>query len=439
MKQATNLVISSLKNVVVLLWLQHFVDNEPTAAHPDPIPASPYDRKVVTPARKRPASRVFTPPSTKKRVIAQDAVSSGTDVLLEAGSSLEACDGLLLLGNSQLQSQDPLVNTSAPGAADPASAQSTHDAVVEDSCFINCENCGHSNVLKSAVVRKLNRRAFVSAVQSSDAQCFYYTGIPTVALLLYLFTWLKASAQNIKLWDGNRKGLPRKTVGRKRAVLTRFQEFLLVLVRIRQGFDTAHVSYLFGVSQSHVCRVFSAWVIFLHHCIKPLIVWPSQSLVKSNLPNSFKRYPRTRCIIDCTEYYVQKPFRPVAQKQTWSNYKQSNTFKQLIGIMPSGAITFLSKLYSGNISDLAIVKESKFIDLVEEGDDIMADRGFNIRHLLLPKKATLNIPSFSHGKKLSVKAVRRSRNIATVRIHVERAIRRMKMFKILSGIIPLKL
>ena len=107
--------------------------------------------------------------------------------------------------------------------------------------------------------------------------------------------------------------------------------------------------------------------------------------------------------------------------------------------MPSGAITFLSKLYSGNISDLAIVKESKFIDLVEEGDDIMADRGFNIRHLLLPKKATLNIPSFSHGKKLSVKAVRRSRNIATVRIHVERAIRRMKTFKILSGIIPLKL
>ena len=87
------------------------------------------------------------------------------------------------------------------------------------------------------------------------------------------------------------------------------------------------------------------------------------------------------------------------------------------------------------------MKESKFIDLVEEGDDIMAHRGFNIRHLLLPKKATLNIglPSFSHGKKLSVKAVRRSRNIATVRIHVERAIRRMKTFKILSGIIPLKL
>ena len=69
----------------------------------------------------------------------------------------------------------------------------------------------------------------------------------------------------------------------------------------------------------------------------------------------------------------------------------------------------------------------------------MADRGFNIRHLLLPKKATLNIPSFSHGKALSLKAVQRSRKIATVRIDVERAIRRMKTFKIVSGVVPLKL
>ena len=67
----------------------------------------------------------------------------------------------------------------------------------------------------------------------------------------------------------------------------------------------------------------------------------------------------------------------------------------LVGIMPSGAITFLSKLYSGSISDPAIVKQSKFVDKIEEGDDVMAVRGFNIRHLLLKKKATLNIPSFS--------------------------------------------
>ena len=98
----------------------------------------------------------------------------------------------------------------------------------------------------------------------------------------------------------------------------------------------------------------------------------------------------------------------------------------------------LSDTFPGSISHVAIGKESGFIDLIEEGDDIMADRGFNIRHLLLPQKATLNIPAFTHGKVLSHKAVRRSKKIASVRIHVERTIQRMKTFKILSGIIPLK-
>ena len=157
------------------------------------------------------------------------------------------------------------------------------------------------------------------------------------------------------------------------------------------------------------------------------------------MPPTFRPYPNTRVIIDATEFHVEKPFRPAAQKVTWSNYKQGNTFKLLVGIMPTGTITFLSKLYSGSISDLHITEKSGLLNKLEEGDDVMADRGFNIRHLLLKKKCTLNIPAFTHGKKLSKKGVQRSRKIARLRIHVERGIRRMKTFKILSGIIPLRL
>ena len=113
-----------------------------------------------------------------------------------------------------------------------------------------------------------------------------------------------------------------------------------------------------------------------------------KDIVKANLPQSFKCFPRTRVIIDCTEIHVEKAFSPAAQRATWSSYKHANTFKLLVGIMPSGAITFLSKLYSGSIFDHAIVKQSKFVDNVEEGDDMMADRGFNIRHLLFKKGNT---------------------------------------------------
>ena len=156
------------------------------------------------------------------------------------------------------------------------------------------------------------------------------------------------------------------------------------------------------------------WVTFLDNCFSGLFEWPFKEVNSANLPKSFKDFPHTRAIIDCTEYFVQKPLRPYAQRITYSSYKHANTFKQLVAIQPSGAISFLSKLYVGNISDQAIVKTSGFLDLVEPGDDIMADRGFNIRHLLLPKQATLNIPAFSHGKSLGMKAVKKSRKIASV-------------------------
>ena len=39
-------------------------------------------------------------------------------------------------------------------------------------------------------------------------------------------------------------------------------------------------------------------------------------------------------------------------------------------------MTFVSDLYPGSISDKQITKQSGLIDLCEEGDAIMADKGF---------------------------------------------------------------
>ena len=67
----------------------------------------------------------------------------------------------------------------------------------------------------------------------------------------------------------------------------------------------------------------------------------------------------------------------------------------------------------------------------------MADTGFTIRDLLT-KKATLNIPPITRKctlgkeKRLNVNEIKQTRNIAKLRIHVERAIQRLKLFKLLS-------
>lgn len=79
---------------------------------------------------------------------------------------------------------------------------------------------------------------------------------------------------------------------------------------------------------------------------------------------------------------------------------------------------------------------SGFLELLEKGDDVMADRGFLIRDLVTLRNATLNIPPFAHGKQLPQAAVTKTRRIAALRIHVERAIGRLKQFRMLADSIP---
>ena len=73
-------------------------------------------------------------------------------------------------------------------------------------------------------------------------------------------------------------------------------------------------------------------------------------------------YPSTRCIIDATEIFIQKPRNPSAQQLTFSNYKNHNTFKTPIAISPSGAITFVSDLFGGNISDKELTAQCGLLD-----------------------------------------------------------------------------
>ena len=70
----------------------------------------------------------------------------------------------------------------------------------------------------------------------------------------------------------------------------------------------------------------------------------------------------------------------------------------------------------------------------------MADRGFTIKDLLKQLKIDLNIPPFLEGKQqLSPQEIESGRKIASLWIHVERAIGRIKLFSILKGTIPLSM
>jgi hypothetical protein len=113
---------------------------------------------------------------------------------------------------------------------------------------------------------------------------------------------------------------------------------------------------------------------------------------------------------------------------TYSSYKHRNTRKDLVGCAPNGVITFVS-MYVGSSSDKAVVKSCGLLEQLQAGDLILGDKGFLIIDVL-PPGVSLNIPLFLDTSQFSPEQIRRAQCIARARIHIERAIRRMKCYKI---------
>ena len=112
-----------------------------------------------------------------------------------------------------------------------------------------------------------------------------------------------------------------------------------------------------------------------------------------------------------------------------------------MAIAPTGAISFISQAWGGRVSDKEITRKCGFLDFVEYGDDIMADRGFNVADDLALCGAHLLIPAYTRGKQqLSAQEVEETRQLARVHIHIERVIGQMrKKYKILQNTLPISL
>ncbi|XP_078681475.1 uncharacterized protein LOC144916269 [Branchiostoma floridae x Branchiostoma belcheri] len=103
-------------------------------------------------------------------------------------------------------------------------------------------------------------------------------------------------------------------------------------------------------------------------------------------------------------------------------------------------ISFLSDGYGGRSSDKSIVHDSGFLNKVDPKDIILADRGFTIASDLLQKGARLEIPPPSTGvNQQTSEAVAKTKKVANAKIHVERAIGRIKWFTILKNTVPVNM
>ena len=164
-------------------------------------------------------------------------------------------------------------------------------------------------------------------LQMDDTKVKFYTSLPSFCILKIIFEFISPYIKE-----------------HHRSSLSNFQQFLMVLMKLRLNLYDQDLAYRFGVVQSTVSKIMKKWVNVMHVRLKPLVQWPQREQLRRTMPEDFKRgFETCICVIDCFEVFCERPRDLMARAQTYSHYKHHNTVKFLIGITPLRVIAFISK------------------------------------------------------------------------------------------------
>ncbi|CAM9923312.1 unnamed protein product [Ectocarpus fasciculatus] len=275
-------------------------------------------------------------------------------------------------------------------------------------------------------------------------------GLPGFVCLQKLYAAIntEGEADNMVFYDSPQPGpysAPRKSTFRG------INGLFFCLVVMRTGMTLVVASMLFGVSPQTGGRAFTTWVKYLRGKLRPWLRLPEVDEVAAKAPANFKRKQMEKVVVvlDATEIETVRVWHTNLAFYLYSTYKHKPTGKVLIGVTPSGVICYISSMYGGRMSDTELVARSGVIsELVEKGFGsrtaaensgggmggymVMADRGFNgIAMQLYEAGLGYVAPPATREHELQFKEVdaEHTRDVANLRIHVERAIGALKQWK----------
>lgn len=211
-------------------------------------------------------------------------------------------------------------------------------------------------------------------------------------------------------------------------------------MKMKLGISFSAVAVLFGVHEKTKSHTFYAVLHTLAEIIKDWIYKPPITDIMLSQPSCFKvNYPQCT-LIDCTEMKTETLSEVRQQHMLCSPYKVTYTLKFLVAIIPNGMVVFKSKPYDGRCSDTHITLDSNFFNIIEAKEAILANRGFpGIRTSLADRGVVLIMPPFSAGSNIpfTPEEMEQTYSAASIRIHAERAIKRIKHYNILNHRIPI--
>jgi hypothetical protein len=182
----------------------------------------------------------------------------------------------------------------------------------------------------------------------------------------------------------------------------------------------------------HVARAVDTWIAYLYQFFLQEFPVPTTTELAGRVGPEWAEVYGTelvRLVMDCTEYRIHQPSSRMAARTVWSDYKQAHTGKILAGIAPSGAYVWSSDAYPGRISDLEICRCSGFLGIIQRGDKVPSDKGFDGLSVdLQVLGASIKAPAWQWRGKPGYTATEREDNErqSNLRIHVERHFARVQ-------------
>ena len=221
-------------------------------------------------------------------------------------------------------------------------------------------------------IRKGHEKKFDDTWATKEKLFKFYTGI-TVNQFNHLYVLEKVgNVYELRYWKGKKTKSPKKLRKNrmKQNKITPRSQMIIMLMKLRQRFPNKDLAYRYEISISTVSSIINTLIQYLFKVTSGIRVkiFPSRELIQKHLPACFKSFKNTCVVIDCFEIFVQSSRNFAEQGNMYSSYKNHPTLKCLVGISPSGAITFLSDVYESSISDKDITVKSGLVDLLDPGD-----------------------------------------------------------------------
>ncbi|XP_077583692.1 uncharacterized protein LOC144203948 [Stigmatopora nigra] len=358
---------------------------------------------------------VFTPHSVEMKEPGPAEVPDKLEARVEAANAL-----LFLQRQGESRPEEPVEPNVDRSVLSLTDDESLSDS--KDETFSQTSNVSFDDVLQG--LREENRALRESVEKMSlsenslrnDAEKVkFYTGLPNFFVLETVMLLLAPHMDAIR-----------------NAKLSKFQQLLLTLMRLRLDLRNQDLAYRFGVKVSTVVRTVHHVVNIMSSTLVPTAVfWPSRAELRKNLPAALRSScPDCAVIVDCFTVLCEGLAFSGKERETVPTH---NVLNYLIGLAPQGVVTFVSRGVLGDFSPRHLAEGSGFLSKLLPGDVVLASRDLDIADSVAARGARFGIAACFQDN-TSCREEGPLANMLSVQAHVERVVSMVRQrYAMLTG------